>query len=88
MVNYSFIVNELCEQKDNPNNMCMGKCHIQKEIKKSIESSNEGNNKVVIFNFLDLPHNLISNSLQHLSKKSKIFYPFNFLKRYIILWNR
>ena len=44
VVNYSFIVHELCEQKDNLDNLCMGKCHLQKEIKRIAETLIIGNN--------------------------------------------
>jgi len=77
-INYSFIVNELCEQKDDQNNMCMGKCHLQKEIKKSIEHASDESNKIVIINLIDIPHNLISNKFKHFSRISELFYDFNF----------
>lgn len=38
-VNYDYIVNELCENKDKPTMHCDGKCHLNKELSKSNNSS-------------------------------------------------
>ena len=40
-LNYTYIISELCEQKDSPENMCLGKCHLSKEIKKQIDPDND-----------------------------------------------
>lgn len=34
MVNYDYIVNTLCENKDKPELECNGKCHLSKELAK------------------------------------------------------
>jgi hypothetical protein len=34
-INYDYIVNVLCENKDKPIMKCNGKCHLAKEIKKA-----------------------------------------------------
>lgn len=51
VINYNFIVSELCEQKDNPENMCMGKCHLQKEMKKQVTEESNPKQLVVLENF-------------------------------------
>ena len=73
-VNYSFIVHELCEQKDNLDNLCMGKCHLQKEIKKSIEHSSDRSDELVLLNLIDIPHNFTSNIFYHIRKTSKVIF--------------
>ena len=40
--NKSFIVKQLCELKDVPDNHCEGKCHLKKQLQK--ESEREQNN--------------------------------------------
>lgn len=37
MVNYEYIANELCENKDKPELKCNGKCHLKKELAKVSE---------------------------------------------------
>ncbi len=33
-VNYEYITNELCENKDKPTMACNGKCYLEKQVKK------------------------------------------------------
>ena len=40
-VNYDFIKNVLCENKDKVNSCCKGKCYLNKEMKKSDTESKE-----------------------------------------------
>lgn len=40
MVNYDYIVNTLCENKDKPEMHCNGKCHLSKELANAAESNN------------------------------------------------
>jgi len=35
VVNYDYIVKELCENKEKPQLQCNGKCHLKKELAKS-----------------------------------------------------
>jgi len=42
MVNYDYIVNVLCENKDKPEMECNGKCHLGKELSKE-NRDNEAN---------------------------------------------
>ncbi len=39
-VNQDFIARELCENKDKPELNCKGKCHLDKEIKKTVQKEN------------------------------------------------
>lgn len=55
VLNFSYIITELCEQKDNPENMCLGKCHLAKEIKKQIDAENT-ESKMVSLEFIKIPH--------------------------------
>lgn len=36
-LNYTYISSILCENKDNPDTNCEGKCHLKKELKKAAE---------------------------------------------------
>ena len=61
VINFNFIVSKLCEQKDNPENMCMGKCHLQKEMKKQVDG--EGSQKqLVVLENIKFDHIAYSNS--------------------------
>jgi hypothetical protein len=79
-INYDFIVHELCEQKDNPNNMCMGKCHLQKEISKSVNQSGQ-NNQLVISEFINIPHYINYFRILNFPKISKSFFLFESLNK-------
>lgn len=45
-VNRDYIVNNLCENRDKPEQKCNGKCHLMKEIGKSAEDDSKQNRKV------------------------------------------
>lgn len=40
VINYEFIVKELCENKAKPEMKCNGKCHLMKEMAKSSQTDN------------------------------------------------
>lgn len=41
MVNYDYIVNTLCENKDKPEMHCNGKCYLTKELAKTSENDSQ-----------------------------------------------
>jgi hypothetical protein len=41
-VNYTYISENLCENKDKPMMECNGKCHLEKTIKKAEEEESKG----------------------------------------------
>ncbi|QQX78265.1 MULTISPECIES: hypothetical protein [Aequorivita] len=41
VVNYDYIVNVLCENKDKPEMKCNGKCHLSKELAKEAGAEND-----------------------------------------------
>lgn len=46
MINRDYITKNLCVEKDNPDNTCHGKCHLQEQLNKSsVPVNNEGNDK-------------------------------------------
>lgn len=48
IVNYDYIVENLCENKEKPEMMCNGKCYLSKELTKtSSEPRNTGQNFVI-----------------------------------------
>lgn len=40
-INYDYIKNVLCINKDNPENDCNGKCHLQKQLSDVAKENNE-----------------------------------------------
>lgn len=69
VINYSFIVAELCVEKDNPQNMCMGKCHLQNEIRKQVNETNKSP-KIVSIEFLKIPHSSAKIVINNIFKTS------------------
>ena len=50
VVNYHYIVNELCENKLKPELKCNGKCHLTKELAKASEgNSDNSSDKKITF---------------------------------------
>jgi hypothetical protein len=47
-VNYKYISTVLCENKTKPVLKCHGKCHLQKELKKTAEEESGKNSKITI----------------------------------------
>ena len=41
VLNYDYIVNVLCENKDKPEMQCNGKCHLSKELAKEAGAEND-----------------------------------------------
>lgn len=72
IINYDYIVNVLCIEKDNPENNCHGKCHLSKELQKQVDES-LNKDKTVVIDFIKIPHVLefISVNLSVLKIKSK-----------------
>lgn len=62
MVNYDYIVNTLCENKDKPEMECNGKCHLSQELAKENGDSNTNplNNKS---SKSEIPQIIISENL-------------------------
>ena len=81
--NYTYIISELCEQKDNPENMCLGKCHLKKEIQKQIDPPNEPS-KMILLELVKIPHTLISNTAKTVIKISHIYFQLEILLKIII----
>ena len=61
-LNFNYIVKELCKEKDNPENMCLGKCHLTKEIQKQVDHEDDSNKLIVLEN-IKVPH-LLSNKFK------------------------
>lgn len=70
-LNYKFIVEELCEQKDSLENTCLGKCHLSKEIQKQNELPND-KPIMVEFDFLKNPHTFSLFITKNNGKKEKL----------------
>lgn len=71
-MNYDYIVNVLCENKDNPKLQCNGKCYLMKKLAKESEGANDNpfenkqskNELLQIVFFQNLPQITIENSLE------------------------
>ena len=42
LVNYNYIVNELCENRDKPVLTCNGKCYLDKQVQKQLQPDTNG----------------------------------------------
>jgi hypothetical protein len=73
IVNYKYISEELCINKDKPEMHCNGKCHLKKEIKKVLGDDNPTKNKTT------LP------TLKF--KEHTIFYHNNLIRKYLFKIN-
>lgn len=71
-VNYEYIANELCENKDKPTMACNGKCYLEKQVKKQlgidVEQEAPLPPKIDLEKFITL-------------KNKKFIYDFNILKQ-------
>lgn len=81
MVNYDYIVNVLCENKDRPEMQCNGKCHLSKELAKEADADEKNplNSKMAkteipqIIIFEDISDFLFA-SFNAIDTKEKTFY--------------
>lgn len=71
-LNYTYIASELCEQKDIPDNSCLGTCHLSKKIGNQIDKES-GSHKIVMIEFIKIPHQPVNeyktNCQQYFSYK-------------------
>lgn len=63
MVNYDYIAEALCENRDKPYLECNGKCYLEKELAAAGHDNHEHNSTVPKINFEDYPISLID--LEH-----------------------
>ena len=47
-MNFKYISTVLCENKNKPVLQCHGKCHLQKELKKTAEEESKNSSKITI----------------------------------------
>lgn len=66
IVNYDYIVNTLCENKDKPEMQCNGKCHLTKELAEEAGNDNKNpfNNKT---SKTEIPQFIISENISEYS---------------------
>ena len=73
----------LCENKNKPALQCHGKCHLQKELKKTAEEESKNNSKITIqLELEDMPIQAFELASKDFFILSKPSYPF--LKERII----
>jgi len=64
-VNFDFIVKNLCKQKDNPENFCMGHCYLNKQLlKKLTEQEDKPQKSEKEFNFQFLSFHFVNNNTE------------------------
>jgi hypothetical protein len=73
-VNYKYIANELCENQDQPELECNGKCHLKKELAKAAteESSTSKDKKQVSKQEIEIL--FCQETFQFESKKTSVVY--------------
>ena len=54
VIHYKYITEELCIEKDNPNNNCHGSCYLSKEMAREVTPLQKG--KTIIIDFIKIPH--------------------------------
>ncbi|WP_404986280.1 hypothetical protein ACI513_03995 [Chryseobacterium sp. M5] len=81
IVNYEYIVENLCENKDKPELSCNGKCYLAKELSKTEKQSTQTVAKVITIDIF-VPNDILSfeNRLEYI--------PFTeFISEYINLYS-
>ena len=71
-VNYDYIVNILCENKDRPYLECNGKCYLKKQLRKINHSNHDHKSTIPQINLDDYP----ISPLDHFSYQIKEFKEF------------
>lgn len=89
MVNYDYIKNELCVNKEKPQLHCNGKCHLAKELAKASESSENNKDKknivtesIVVF-FQEIDEIFTPRALFYNIQKIKIHSGYNLFYSYL-----
>ncbi len=62
-VNYEYIADNLCENRNIPQSTCKGKCYLEKELSKSEKQSNNGQNIKLAGLDVFLSHDVFSFSV-------------------------
>ncbi|MFP3832245.1 hypothetical protein [Chryseobacterium sp. SIMBA_028] len=60
VVNYDYIVNNLCENRDIPQSTCKGKCYVEKELAKTEKQSNSSQTIKIAGLDVFLSHDILS----------------------------
>lgn len=68
-VNYDYIVKFLCIQKDEPENLCHGSCHLKENLEK-----NEEQNKPIEKQNRELPNYSISLHIENIKSENEDLY--------------
>ena len=84
VVNYNYIISELCIEKDKTENNCLGKCHLTKEIEKQTKQSSERAPTVKI-DLLKIHHIIKLSDDLNLVKEYKKLNSFNLFQKEIRL---
>jgi len=60
---FDYITKELCVQKDKKENLCMGKCHLKKQIKQETQTEKKTDQKGVLLKTENQSPHYVSNLL-------------------------
>lgn len=81
IVNYEYIVENLCENKDKPELSCNGKCYLAKELSKTEKQSTQ---TVAKINTIDI---FVPNDILSFENRSEYNPVTEFISEYINLYN-
>ena len=71
-INYKYITEELCIERDNPDNNCHGSCYLSSEIEREVNPSSE--EKTVVLDFVKIPLLVFSFNNNYFPKTLSIKY--------------
>jgi len=72
---FDYITKELCVQKDKNENLCMGKCHLKKQIKQETQTEKKTDQKGVLLKTeSQSPHYVTNLFVKPISAKPSISY--------------
>ena len=75
-INYNYIVEELCKERELEDNTCLGKCHLANEIKKQVDPITN-NTQIPQIDLLKIPHFMNSNKNEFINDFSTISFQKN-----------
>lgn len=69
VINYDYVVENLCEKRDQPENSCHGKCFLAKELSKTQNNNTQNAGKILsIDNFIAQDIFSVSNYQSYITK--------------------
>lgn len=79
VVNYDYIVKNLCENRNVADSNCNGKCYVEKELAKTEKQSNNSQNVKITVLDVFLSHEILS-----FSNKNQFYFPIKLINSELI----